>query len=124
MSIVPTLTGPTGDAKPSKLSALEAKRQMESLGVWVNSEYQKCKNARSAIERQWYLNMAFYYGNQYVTPLGNIGVSSGASAKLTIPQVPPWRTRLIVNRIRPIIRTELARTTSQKPSASVIPASS
>jgi len=75
------------------------------------------KNARSRQKLQWDLNLAFYFGNQYIeySPLVN---------KLTVPKAPPYRVRMVVNRVKPIVRTEVARLTSQKPSASVVPASS
>jgi hypothetical protein len=86
----------------------------------VNENYQRMKGARSQMERQWYLNMAFYYGKQNVIPQAVKGVGN----RLIVPPAPPWRVRLVINKIRPIIRKELAKLTSQKPSASVIPASS
>lgn len=126
MSIAGTLTGQTAARGPKKiLDAFRQEKQDKDLASWVNEEYHKCKESRSAIERQWYLNMAFYYGNQYVVAVGNnVGVAPGAVGKLNTPKVPPWRTRMVVNRVRPMIRTELSRTTSQKPTATVVPASS
>lgn len=90
------------------------------LARFAHEHYEKMKNARVMIERQWYLNMAFYYGRQNVvmTRYNTIG------NRLIVPPAPPWRVRPVINRIRPIIRTELAKLTSQKPSATVVPASS
>lgn len=87
------------------------------LVSWINSEYQRMRSARSKIQLGWYLNMAMYSGNQYVELIPSL-------QKLGIPKLPPYRVRLISNRIKPIIRKEIARITSQKPNASVIPASS
>jgi hypothetical protein len=75
------------------------------------------KSARLRIQLGWYLNLAFYYGNQYVELLPQL-------QKLGIPKVPPYRVRLVSNRIKPIIRKEIARLTAQEPSASIIPSSS
>jgi len=75
------------------------------------------KAARSKLQLSWYLNLAFYYGNQYVELLPSL-------QKLGVPKVPPYRVRLVSNRIKPIIRKEMARLTAQMPNASVIPASS
>lgn len=99
-----------------KLSTEEA----QNYARFVSEQYQKMKNARTQFERQWYINMAFYYGKQNVIPQNVRGVGS----RLIVPPAPPWRVRLVINRIRPIIRRELAKLTSQKPSASVVPASS
>lgn len=92
--------------------------KLTGLANWVIDEYRKCKSARASIERQWYLNMSFYYGKQYVAPVGNTGALTQ-----TKPSV-PWRPRMTVNRIRPIVRMELSKATSQKPNAYVVPASS
>lgn len=94
--------------------------QAKQLSTFVNEQYQKMKSARSQFERQWYMNMAFYFGRQNVVPQNVRGVGT----RLIVPPAPPWRVRMVVNKIRPIIRRELSKLTSQKPGASVIPASS
>jgi hypothetical protein len=94
--------------------------QARFIASWTNSNYTKAKNARLKFERQWYLNMAFYFGKQnYI--MNDI---RGIGTRLILPPAPPWRVRQVVNRVRPIIRAELSKLVSQKPSASVIPASS
>jgi hypothetical protein len=90
----------------------------KGLAAWVQTEYRRMKNDRNALEQEWYYNLAMYRGNQYVEQLKARG------GTLYTPPAPRSRVRLVINRIRPVIRTELARVTSQKPSASVIPASS
>lgn len=102
--------------QPGQLSSSEAAK----LASFVNHEFTRMKQARTRQERQWYINMAFYDGRQNVI-LQNI---QGAGTKLVVPPAPPWRVRMVINKIRPIIRRELAKLTAQKPSASVIPASS
>ena len=95
--------------------------RLKALAEFVRHEHNKCKKARISLEREWLHNFTFYLGNQWVV-WGKSG--SALDGKLTTPGVAPWRTRLTVNRIKPIIRTELARVTGQKPNASVVPASS
>lgn len=92
------------------------------VAAWINDCYTKAKNARSKIEYRWYTNMAFYDGRQYITPVRN--PQAGVPYKFTTPPAPPWRVRAVFNRIRPIIRREMSRLTSQKPTAYVVPASS
>lgn len=99
-----------------QLSSAEATK----LANLVNRKYTECKNSRAQFERIWYMNMAFYFGKQNVV-YRNI---SGAGQRLIVPPAPPWRVRMVINKIRPIVRRELAKLTSQKPSASVVPASS
>jgi hypothetical protein len=98
------------------------KQQKEFLN-WVDQQYTRAKSARVSIERQWYLNMAFYQGRQWVLfAPANLGV--GVAGKLMTPPAPPYRVRSITNRVRSVIRTEMSRLTSNKPNSSVVPASS
>lgn len=94
----------------------------KELVSWANTEYRKIKNARRSIERQWYTNLAFYFGKQ------NIAIASTPASptgfKLTVPKAPPWRVRLIINKVRSIIRTELAKIVAQKPRFYVVPRTS
>lgn len=107
---------PDTNAEVPKLSSDEATR----IAAWVNDNYRRMKNGRTKFERQWYLNMAFYFGKQnYIA-----NDIKGIGTRLVLPPAPPWRVRQVINRIRPIIRSELSKLTSQKPSASVIPSSS
>lgn len=86
------------------------------LVAWVREKYTDMKSARAKQEALWYVNMAFYSGNQYVELVPRLG-------RIITPKAPPYRVRHVSNRIKPIIRTEMARLTAQRPSASVIPAS-
>lgn len=88
--------------------------------AWADEQYNQLRNIRSRVELQWYLNLAFYFGKQYAVKAR----LAQSGTKLMVPHAPPWRTRLIINRIRPIIRTELSKLTSQKPNVTVTPASS
>jgi hypothetical protein len=99
------------------LDALIRQKQDASLATWVEDQFKSMKAARQDQERQWYLNLAFYFGNQYIKPMGALN-----SLTFTTPKAPPWRVRLVVNRIRPAIRTEVAKLIAQKPTVYVIPA--
>lgn len=101
-----------------------AKKQADAWISWIDEQYRRSRDARANIERQWYLNLSMYFGKQYLAFLNDTALPGNINGKLVTPKAPPWRTRLVSNKIRPIIRTELARTTSQKPNASVVPASS
>lgn len=92
---------------------------------WTKNAHLRCRTIRQQIERQWYLNLAFYAGKQNVqlVPVSNSS-GSGVGVRLYIPPAPYFRARPVINRIRPIIRTEISRLTSQKPSATVVPATS
>lgn len=102
-----------------KLSAKDQKR----LVSWVLTEYERAKNDRWKTERQWYLNLAFYFGKQNVLFKGG-REAVGKGFELYTPPAPYWRARPVVNKIKPRIRKEMSKLTSQKPNAYIIPASS
>ena len=100
------------------LKRFKEQEKAKKLVAWAKAEYEKCKSARKVEENDWYLQLAFYNGYQYHdwrTVAGKQGLVEEAN--------PSMLPRITVNRIEPIIRTEIAKTTSQQPSASVVPAS-
>jgi hypothetical protein len=109
-------------ATPDMLQVILRQKEDKALAQWTEEQFKKMKQARITTERQWYLNLAFYFGRQYVQFLG-AGLGGNSAIKLITPKAPPWRVRLVVNRIRPIIRTEIAKLTAQRPTAYVVPAS-
>jgi hypothetical protein len=101
------------EASQPDYTSYKASKDDAKLAQWVSTTYQKMRSARSRTVMQWNLNIAFYTGRQYLEYSPVIGT------KMTVPKAPPHRVRLTVNRVRPMIRTEFARLTQQKPSASV-----
>jgi len=91
------------------------------LVEWTNQQYNKMKSARTRVELDWYVNLAFFFGKQNVVPLSNYVAAQ--STRLFIPPAPYYRVRLVINKIRPTIMKELAKLTSQRPTVSVIPSS-
>lgn len=85
---------------------------------YVQKLFNSAKQNRQQFERIWYMNLAFYFGRQYAqwTP-----VTANGTSQLYEPPVPSWRVRLVSNKIRPIVRTELAKVTKEKPQAYVVP---
>lgn len=102
------------------LEDVRTKKAQQELLSYADGKFNAARQQRIQFERQWYINIAFYFGRQYVQWL-----SSTASdyARLYEPKAPPWRVRLVVNKVRAIIRTELAKVTKEKPRGFVIPAS-
>lgn len=93
------------------------RQRLASIGMeW----FHRCQNERVKQERQWYLNYAFYSGNQYVQFRQT---SQSGPYDLYVPPAPYWRSRLVVNQVRKIVRKEIARLTAQKPNAFVVPSS-
>jgi hypothetical protein len=106
------------DSIPLIRQAREKEREAQ-ITAWVQEQFKKARSARSVTERQWYLNMAFYYGRQNVQYIRSS--TSSTNYRLFVPPAPPWRVRLVINKIRGIVRTEVSKTTSQKPIFTVVP---
>lgn len=80
----------------------------------LNKLLQQAKGLRGRFEPTWFLNLAYYMGDQWV--FFNRG-------RLDRPRLDPWRITLTDNRIIGVVRTELAKMTKQKPTWQVIPVS-
>lgn len=117
-------TSSTTTSEPEDILAeFQKVKEGKDLVAWINGNYEKAKSDRMRFERQWALNMAFFKGQQYMQYMP-AQAGNAVAGRLFVPPAPSWAIRSITNRIRPIIRTELARLTSNKPNASVVPASS
>lgn len=99
-----------------------SKKQANQLISFVTDEFTKAKGARWKEEQQWYLNLAFYFGKQNIQTQAMPG--STRQFRMFTPPAPYYRSRPVVNMIRPRMRREMSKLTSQKPTAFVIPASS
>jgi hypothetical protein len=102
----------------SKKSDVALKERLAAIGM---SWFRDCQSQRQRQERQWYLNLSFYYGNQHVKFRQ---VQGTGAFDLYIPNAPYYRVRIVVNQVRKVIRKEIARLTAQKPNAFVVPSSS
>ena len=122
---IPTNSSPPQRNLVSDLQQTRAEAERDKRIVsWVNEQYTKAREARIKSERQWYMNLAFYFGQQNVMFRGNGQNPANLSMKLVTPPAPYYRSRPVINQIRPRIRTEMSKLTSQKPNAFVVPASS
>lgn len=107
------------------VSRSKNKERDAKLIMWAKNAYFRCRTIRQQIERQWYVNLAFYIGRQNVTAIPmSTGSNVNTGMRLWVPPAPYYRSRPVFNRIRPAIRTELAKLTSQRPSATVVPSTS
>lgn len=112
--------GSLGQIPPELAQTQLSPADAVKLASFVNKKYEEMKSSRSQFERQWYMNLSFFFGKQNVV-YRNV---AGSGGRLLVPPAPPWRVRMVINKIRPIVRRTQAKLTSQKPSATVIPASS
>lgn len=84
---------------------------------WAQGELTRCRQARMQFERQWFMNLAFYFGKQYYQWTSQLG----PIARLIEPKAPPWRVRAVSNKIKPIARSEHAKLNKESPLPFVIP---
>jgi hypothetical protein len=72
----------------------------------------KGKSAKSRYEAAWFLNLAYYQGEQWVAWDGR---------NLSRPQLRRDRMTIVDNRIQPAVRTEVAKLMKNKPVFTVVP---
>jgi hypothetical protein len=87
----------------------------------VRSEHTKAKQARTQRQLQWYTNMAFFYGQQWVEQTGS-QYPADLQGKLIMPKKPYYSQRKVINRTRAFVRSELAQFLSAIPNATAVPA--
>jgi hypothetical protein len=72
----------------------------------LNDLLEASRRVRRGFEPSWQIQIAFFLGKQWVSHDG---------MKLYEPELDPYRVKLVDNRIQPIIRTEIAKMTKQRP---------
>lgn len=102
---------------PNTAPPIDQFDEAEFLG-WAKKELQKAKNDRTPLERQWYLNLSFFMGKQWVqwTDMENFEF-----ARLREPPKSPHTVRLTSNKIRPRILKMLFKLNQEKPRGYVQP---
>lgn len=108
--------GPDGDQKLAKSAA--GRQELNNLVAWGEKIFQQAKRMREPFERQWYMNLAFYFGRQYVVWMNP---SNQSVSRLYEPAAPSWRVRLVSNKCRPLIRNEVSKLTKEEPQSYVRP---
>mgnify|MGYP000415018941 CR=1 FL=1 len=123
------LESTASSSEPTKLpqddgfnaKSFAASKDAAKLAAWVKSEYSRAKQARTQRQQQWYTNMAFFYGQQWVQPTGK-DYPADLQGKLVMPKKPYYSQRKVVNRIRSFVRSEHAQFLSAIPNAVAVPA--
>lgn len=110
---------PTNSPNSSTISPKTVKSETEILS-WLETQWGKARDERIRFEREWYINIAFYFGEQWVQWHKT---NSNTYADLRVPKAPPWRVRLVSNKIKPIIRKEIAKLTAERPRGIIVPSS-
>src|SRR3954468_22200055 len=73
------------------------------------------KQLRRKYEPQWLLNLAYYDSKQWVAYNGR---------QIFEPELEDWRAKIVDNRIRPTVRTEIAKMTKSRPQFVGVPRTS
>lgn len=107
-------------ADPDAMDAGAIRKFAESdegqrLIAQIKNDYQKAVNQRKTYEQKWYKNLDMYRGQHFTRWMPQ-------QQRMGAIVAPNWDRQPVINIIRPIIRTEVAKTTSQQPNASVSPA--
>ena len=82
----------------------------------VNTFMRAMEPIHRVYTQQWFMNLANYTGNQYL-------MYDGVTRKFTLPPSPSWRVRLVINKILPIIRIQIAKIKEANPTFFVSPSS-
>src|SRR5215471_5386497 len=115
-------TYPNGPDQSQQLAKSAAgKAQLNELVAWAENLFARAKRMREPFERQWYMNMAFYFGRQYVAWMNPTSTTGQSIARLYEPAAPNWRVRLVSNKCRPLVRNEVSKLTKEEPQAFVRP---
>lgn len=128
-SLLTSLVSPQSSTTPTKLpedqipdiQKYRKSKDGQALVSWVQAEFTKAKQERSGKQLQWYSNMAFFYGQQWLERTSRL-TPGGYDQKLFSPRRPRYREKKTINRTRSFVRTELAKFVAQMPSAQVVPA--
>ena len=120
---------PASDGGPTKLPKEEgfdldkfrASKEAAEIVAWVQSEFSKARTTRSQKQTQWYVNMAMFFGQQWVERSSK-QLPAQFRDTLMIPKKPYYRERKVINRVRSFVRWELSKFLSQTPSAVAVPA--
>lgn len=102
------------------LNLFRRQKQEPELVRYLEQCYERSRTARWRFEKQWFVSLSYYFGKQWITWLNP---NTADYARLYEPQAPPWRVRLVINRIKPAIRREMSKVMKEKPTAYVIPGS-
>lgn len=86
---------------------------------WALEQFTKAKSAKTRKHSQWYLNMAFTFGHQWVTLTNS--ASEQLVGKIKPLTVPPYVNKRTVNRIRSFVRSEQSKFLSTLPVVTAVP---
>lgn len=101
---------------PEEIQQYIKTMQWSNIRNWCNEQWTKVKGARGQQETQWYNNIIAYGKNE------RLQVQKQPNGHPRAIQKPGGDNKIWINRIRPYVRTEVARFTSNEPTATIVPA--
>jgi len=94
------------DSAGQQAATAAIKKKGDSSVDDLKREFEKFKNARRPMEPDWFLNSAFYIGQQWL--YWNHG-------RLDQPRLAKWRETIVDNRILPIVTARVAKKVKSRP---------
>lgn len=122
-SLAPASADPTKLPDADTGKALDKYRESEDarkLVAWVQSEYERAKQARQSKQLQWYINMSYFFGLQWIETTRRT-LPNGYADKIMLPRRPYYAQKKVINRTRAFVRTELSKFLSSPPTVVSVP---
>lgn len=106
--------------KPSVERRFRESDEAKKLVAWIQEQHTKAKTARHQKQAQWYMNMSYFYGQQWVE-FSRKQMPDGYRNQLMLPKKPYYQSRKTINRTRSFVRTELSKFLSKPPQIVSVP---
>jgi hypothetical protein len=103
-----------------ELDTLRKLRDAEKIAAFINTGFDKAKSAKTNKQTQWYENLSFIFGRQWVDVLAGNASSSGLPY-LKPQRSPYYRKQRTINRVRAFQRTEHSLFLQAIPAITVVP---
>jgi len=90
---------------------LTGKTPDQKLVLEYLDKFKACQSQRQPFEKEWYTNLAMYFGRHYMQWLSS---SPATGQAMILPRAAAWRVRLVSNRIKTIVRKENAKCNKER----------
>lgn len=101
------------------VAAFRKSDEGKALVSWATGEFTRCRDAKLPKQRQWYINLAMYFGQQWLQVA--TGSSAAIQGKLQNQAAPRHQRRKTINRLRSFVRTETSKFLSTLPNVVAVP---
>ena len=101
------------------VKAFRTTEEGKALVSWATSEFTRCRDAKLPKQRQWYINLAMTFGQQWLQVA--TGSNPSLNGKLQPQPAPKYQRRKTINRLRSFVRTETSKFLSTLPNIVAVP---